>query len=155
MICSYLKIIGVLVVDELHMIGDSSRGYLLELILSKIKFISSRIDNQNHHIQIVGMSATISNLDLIAKWLNASFYQTNFRPIDLNECIKYEEKLFSKTLDLVGRIQLDQRIENDPDHLIHLVYETIRQKLGVLLFCPTKSRCETLAENIARAIYSN
>lgn len=145
---------GILVVDELHMIGDSSRGYLLELILSKIKFIISSAKEKRSSIQIVGMSATISNLDLIAKWLDASFYETTFRPIDLNECIKYEDKLFDKNHQLVDRIRMDPRIDNDPDHLIHLVYETIRQKLGVLLFCPTKSRCETLAENIARAIYS-
>ena len=35
---NFLK--GTIVVDELHMVNDNSRGYLLELILSKIMFLS-------------------------------------------------------------------------------------------------------------------
>jgi hypothetical protein len=29
------KLLGTLVVDELHLVGDASRGYLLEIFLSK------------------------------------------------------------------------------------------------------------------------
>ena len=100
------------------------------------------------------MSATLPNLRLLADWLEASLYQTQFRPIALKECIKYENCIYDKELQLLKKIDRDPRIENDPDLLSHLVLETIMQKLGVLVFCPTKARCETLAENIARSIYS-
>ena len=33
-----LSKLGILVVDELHMVGDAHRGYLLELLLTKIRF---------------------------------------------------------------------------------------------------------------------
>ena len=39
--------LGIVVVDEMHMIGDPHRGYLLELFLTKIRYISGcRGDNE-------------------------------------------------------------------------------------------------------------
>lgn len=35
-----LSSLGIVVVDEMHMIGDSHRGYLLELFLTKIRYIA-------------------------------------------------------------------------------------------------------------------
>lgn len=43
--------LGVVVVDEMHMLGDLFRGYLLELFLTKILFISGQgksEDGQNN-----------------------------------------------------------------------------------------------------------
>ncbi len=100
------------------------------------------------------MSATLPNLEVLADWLQASLYQTQFRPIALKECVKYDNCIYDKNMHLLRKISQDPCIENDPDLLSHLVLETIMQKLGVLVFCPTKARCETLAENIARSIYS-
>jgi len=101
------------------------------------------------------MSATLPNLKVLAEWLEAKLYETDFRPISLIECIKYETNIYDKHQQVLSKIKVDSRIENDPEFLVHLVLETIVNKFGVLIFCPTKSRCEALAENVARVIYSN
>lgn len=45
--------LGVVVLDELHMLDDENRGYLLELMVTKLLLLQQ-------DIQIIGMSATLS-----------------------------------------------------------------------------------------------
>lgn len=45
--------LAAIVVDEIHMLDDGSRGYLLELMVTKLLLL-------RQEIQIIGMSATIS-----------------------------------------------------------------------------------------------
>ena len=50
--CSVQKLRAV-VLDELHMIDDDHRGYLLELMATKLLSLEQ-------NVQIIGMSATLS-----------------------------------------------------------------------------------------------
>lgn len=45
--------LGIVVLDELHMIDDHHRGYLMELMATKLLTLQ-------RSVQIVGMSATLS-----------------------------------------------------------------------------------------------
>ncbi|KDD75303.1 hypothetical protein H632_c756p1, partial [Helicosporidium sp. ATCC 50920] len=74
---SALSALSCVVVDELHLVGDEDRGYQLELLLTKLRFLARqaavRASNdkdgeQSAAIslsipQIVGMSATLPNLE--------------------------------------------------------------------------------------------
>ena len=147
--------IGIVIVDELHMLGDPSRGYLLELLLSKLMFANQR--KPESKIQIIGMSATIPNLPDIAKWLNAQLYVTEFRPVPLYEriicdqdMIQYENDELTpiKKIDLSGL-----SINQDEATLIYSAIETVIEGYSVLIFCPTKAMCEKVSRSIAENIF--
>lgn len=119
---------GMVVVDELHMVGDSGRGYLLELLLTKICYIAQKQNTAgfvpitrvflssfltyvdvftsacrsvSEGIQIIGMSATLPNLSLLASWLGAELYQTDYRPVPLQERLKVGCHIYDKDLSVV------------------------------------------------------
>lgn len=45
--------LGVVILDELHMIDDDHRGYIMELMATKLLSLEGKV-------QIIGMSATLS-----------------------------------------------------------------------------------------------
>ncbi|XP_075761239.1 DNA polymerase theta isoform X3 [Pelodiscus sinensis] len=155
--------LGMVVVDELHMLGDSHRGYLLELLLTKVRFVTEKIAKRqtkentspiSNSIQIVGMSATLPNLDHLASWLNAELYHTDFRPVPLMEWVKIGSNIYDSSMKLVREFQPMLQVKGDEDHIVSLCYETIRDGHSVLLFCPSKNWCEKLADIIAREFYN-
>ncbi|BES88139.1 DNA polymerase theta [Nesidiocoris tenuis] len=146
-----LENIGCVVVDELHLLGDPHRGYLLELLLTKLRYICKK--GLCPPIQIIGMSATLPNLEILSKWLDAALYVTDFRPIPLTEYLKVNRTLL-KVPDLTncGEVVPEFIIDNDPGDVIYLCIDTILKGFSALVFCPTKNWCETLAMQIAREV---
>ncbi|XP_072469974.1 DNA polymerase theta [Notamacropus eugenii] len=152
-----MDLLGMVVVDELHMLGDSHRGYLLELLLTKVRYVTQRAamspenltSDFSKEIQIIGMSATLPNLDLVASWLNAELYHTDFRPVPLLESLKVGSSIYDSSMKLVREFQPMLQVKGDEDHVVSLCYEIIRDGYSVLIFCPSKNWCEKLANIIA------
>ena len=68
------------------------------------------------------MSATLPNLKVLSDWLNASLYQTDYRPIELHEYFKLEGSVYDKQSNKVRDIIINNEIlEQDKELLAHLV----------------------------------
>ncbi|KAL0882195.1 hypothetical protein ABMA27_000739 [Loxostege sticticalis] len=141
--------LGAVIVDELHLLGDPHRGYILELLLTKVRYVSTKFDDT--HIQIVGMSATLPNLEVLANWLDAELFITQFRPIPLDEYCLVGNKYFNKCGELVST--QDLKLTSDSDYVLNICLDTISEGCSVLIFCMTKNRCENLAQSIASSFY--
>ncbi|XP_025900453.1 helicase POLQ-like [Nothoprocta perdicaria] len=143
--------LGLVVVDELHMIGEGSRGATLEMALAKVLYTSK-------NTQVIGMSATLNNVGDLQKFLRADYYTNNFRPVELKEYIKIRDTIyevdskaecgftFSRLLSFKYSSNLEKA---DPDHIIALVTEVI-PKYSCLIFCPTKKNCENVAAMVCK-----
>lgn len=144
--------LGAVIVDELHLLGDPHRGYILELLLTKLKYVSTRSDNVQ--IQIVGMSATLPNLEVLANWLCAELFVTQFRPIPLDEFCLVGRKFFDKTGKCINTLSGPNSSANDSDNILNICLDTIKDGCSVLIFCMTKNRCENLAQSLASSFYN-
>ncbi|CAG5019053.1 unnamed protein product [Parnassius apollo] len=144
--------IGLIVVDELHLIGEEGRGGTLETLLTTVIFA-------NKGIQIVGMSATIGNLNEIAQFLQADVFQREFRPVELMEYVKLGNVLNrivwnENGMELVPDRELKYdytaaATSLDPDYLGGLVSEVV-PGASCLVFCPTKKNCENVASLLCK-----
>lgn len=136
-----IQTLGIVVVDEIHMIGDSSRGSILEVLMTKFVW--------NRNIQIVAMSATITNIQHLSSWINGELYVTDFRPIPLKQYLCIEQCLIS--------CENFQEVRKIPtkDQLSILCLETIRKEKSVLVFAPTREWCQNSAILISRFFTQN
>ncbi|XP_034193308.2 mutagen-sensitive 301 [Osmia lignaria lignaria] len=149
--------IGTIIVDELHLLGESGgRGATLEVILAKTLYV-------NENIHIVGMSATIGNLNEIAEFLNADVYTKNFRPVEIKEYVKCEDNiwLFDPTAEeiLTDVKKINYRYSSDaafidPDRLGGLVMDVIPQD-SCLIFCSSRKNCENVALLLTRILFKS
>ncbi|XP_075216814.1 DNA polymerase theta [Lycorma delicatula] len=146
-----LEEVGCVIVDELHLLGDPHRGYLLELLLAKIKYVSCK--EGGIRVQVIGMSATLPNLNLLAGWLGAALYCSHFRPVPLTEYLKVDSVIYEVSNLKSSSTKLpDYNIKDDPGDVIALCLQTILDGHSVLVFCPTKNWCESLSQQIAADI---
>ncbi|XP_011871560.1 PREDICTED: helicase POLQ-like [Vollenhovia emeryi] len=139
--------IGIIVVDELHLLGESGgRGATLEGLLTKIMFFSDVI-------RLIGMSATIGNLKEVAQFLNADTYSQNFRPVKITEYVKCENDMWMVNLNseelLVDMSTNDYKYSADtamldPDRIGGLIMEVVPND-SCLIFCSSRKNCENVA----------
>ncbi|HIH61450.1 MAG TPA: DEAD/DEAH box helicase [Methanobacteriales archaeon] len=128
-----LNEIDLLIVDEFHMIGEYTRGPTIECAITRLMSLNPRI-------RIIALSATLSNLEEIAAWLNANVIQHDYRPVPL-----YKEIL---TLDM-----LNAREKNEA--IVKILQEAIKDENQILVFVSTRRFTEALATFVSQKIRKN
>ncbi|WP_414641610.1 DEAD/DEAH box helicase [Actinocrinis sp.] len=65
--------VGALIVDEVHLLGDTVRGPVLEGLLARMR-------DPQIPTRLIGLSATVTNSAQIASWLHARLVTVTWRP---------------------------------------------------------------------------
>ncbi|MDQ6769975.1 MAG: DEAD/DEAH box helicase [Gemmatimonadota bacterium] len=80
-----LDALGAVVLDEIQLISDKSRGRTVELILARML----RRRSKGHKIQLVGLCADVGDLNHLPEWLGATAVFERVRPVPLYEGVLF------------------------------------------------------------------
>ena len=88
---SVLARVSLVLVDEIHLLADESRGPTLEAVIARMKLHAQSPDTRTCPIaslRLVGVSATIANLEDIGAWFGPQCaileFDSAFRPVPLS-----------------------------------------------------------------------
>jgi helicase len=127
----WIEKVGLVIADEIHMIHDPSRGPTLEVALTKLM-------RRNRDLQIIALSATVSNAEDLAEWLGADLVKSVWRPVPLREGVYFNWEV---TFDDCSSID----ITKGSDEIWALISDTVKQGGQCLVFVNARRSTESLA----------
>lgn len=74
----WLSLISTIIIDEVHLLNDPSRGPTLEILITILRQLLKKS-------QIIALSATIGNPEELAEWLKAELVADDWRPVELHK----------------------------------------------------------------------
>ena len=79
--------VEVVVIDEIHLLNDISRGPTLEILITMLR-------TQLKKLQLIALSATIGNASELAEWLGAELIEDSWRPVRLDKGVLHKNKIY-------------------------------------------------------------
>ncbi len=160
---------GLIVVDEMQLIGAPERGAKLEYALTKVR-------NNNNNIKILGLTTVDCNMNYVKRWLDAKVIYNSQRPIGLIEkIISLNGMFWERTIDENENF-IDEKVglEHQEGNLVIEGAEKLRNQKKdikknailiellkdiftkdpnkkVIIFANGRSRCKKIARNIAES----
>jgi helicase len=131
--------VTLLVIDEVHLIDSETRGPTLEMVIAKLRY-------RNPAMQIIGLSATIGNPQLLARWLDAELVTSTWRPVDLRQGVFWNDRIHFRE----GHRPVKPVSKNHED--LNLVLDTIDEGGQCLVFVSSRRNAEAFALRAAKAI---
>ncbi|MEU6633101.1 DEAD/DEAH box helicase [Streptomyces parvus] len=126
--------VGCLVVDEIHLLGDPTRGAVLEALLARVR-------EDSEGTRIVGLSATVANAEEVARWLGARLLRTTWRPTRLTWQLPL--------LEPVDETDWAARAAVRTGAAVRIARQVTDDGGSVLVFCGSKRRVRSTALALA------
>ncbi|MBU0953472.1 MAG: DEAD/DEAH box helicase [Nanoarchaeota archaeon] len=134
---SWLSRVGLVVADEIHLLHDPSRGPTLEMVLTRLR--------QTTDARILGLSATISNHEELAAWLDAIPVKSEYRPVVLNKGVYHKNKVFFHP-------DREEEISSELEPVPALATLPLKQGKQSLVFLSTRKSTESVAEKLGAVV---
>ena len=131
--------ISLVIADEVHLLGDDDRGPTLEIVLTKLKLLPKKP-------QILALSATVTNADEIANWLECKLVHSEWRPVPLSEGV-YDQGVVTMQDNKKYEIQTSIRGPS-----VDLGLDSLNNGGQAILFAETRTRSVSLATKTSEAV---
>ncbi|KAM1340459.1 hypothetical protein ACFX2H_038850 [Malus domestica] len=101
----YVKKVGLMIMDEIHLLG-ADRGPILEVIVSRMRYISSQTERE---VRFVGLSTALANAGDLADWLGVGEiglfnFKASVRPVPLEVHIQgYPGKFYCPRMNSMNK----------------------------------------------------
>ncbi|PIA63068.1 hypothetical protein AQUCO_00200832v1 [Aquilegia coerulea] len=102
---SYVTKVGLMILDEIHLLG-ADRGPILEVIVSRMRYISSQTERS---VRFVGLSTALANARDLADWLGVGDvglfnFKPSVRPVPLEVHIQgYPGKFYCPRMNSMNK----------------------------------------------------
>ncbi len=136
---AWLHDVSLVVADEIHLMGDITRGPALEVVLTRLRM-------QNPGLRTIALSATIPNAEEIAAWLGARLVRSDWRPVPLREGVFYDGAVIFND----GTVTWIE--EQDRDDAVNIALEIIGKGGQAIIFVNTRKAAESVAQKAAPKI---
>ncbi|MDD1674179.1 MAG: ATP-dependent DNA helicase [Methanomicrobiales archaeon] len=134
----WLEDLTLLVVDEVHLLDSPDRGPTLEMVITKLRY-------RNPEMQLLALSATIGNPDILAGWLGAEAVTSQWRPVELREGVYYRGEI-----RFPSGVRTVEQVSKYDD--LNLCLDTIAEGGQCLVFVSSRRNAEALARRVAAAL---
>jgi len=137
---SWLGDVSCVVADEVHLVDDAERGPTLEVTLAKLRQLAT-------DLQVVALSATVGNADVVAEWLDAALVDSDWRPIELKKGVHYGSALHFEDDD-----EVEVRPRSGEKAEAALVRDALEDGGSSLVFVNSRRNAEAAARRLGGTV---
>ncbi|EOA28486.1 hypothetical protein CARUB_v10024696mg [Capsella rubella] len=134
----YIQHVSLFIVDELHLIGGQG-GPVLEVIVSRMRYISSQVGNK---MRIVALSTSVANAKDLGEWVGASScglfnFPPNIRPVPL--------EIHIQGVDILS---FEARVQAMTKPTYTAIVQHAKNKKPAIVFVPTRKHVRITAVDL-------